>query len=380
MRRAGSAIQSNPDAALAASLAAADALAATGAGRADAALLFAVGRDLDIERAGAAACEALGTRVVASVLGHAVAAGASEDERGPAVAVLALCDVEATAFRVAGASGVEEAIGPEVEALLGRSATETDLVVVFASPLGIDATRLAGALADLQPATIVGAGAALEAAGRPLLGCADRAVRSGACGLVLSLDSPARVAVSQGCRPITDPFTATRVEGNWILELDGKPALDVYCEIAREPLAADLRHAAERLLAAIPRRARRRGDAGDAWVARRLAGFAPERRAFALPESLRVGTLLRFALRDADLAREDLSRALASVGRPASAGLYLSSSARGRALFQHPGLESALVASALAPAPLAGLFGSFEIAPLAGSLELLAHAGVLVAI
>ncbi len=186
--------------------------------------------------------------------------------------------------------------------------------------------------------------------------------------------------MSQGCRPITDPFTATRVEGNWILELDGKPALDVYREIAREPLAADLRHAAARLLAAIPLQARRRGDAGDAWIARRLAGFAPERRAFALPEPLRVGTVLRFALRDADLAREDLSRALAGVGGPASAGLHLSSFARGRALFQHPGLESALVASALAPAPVAGLYGSFEIAPLAGSLEHLAHAAILVAL
>ena len=379
MRRAGSAIRSNPDAALAASQAAADALAAAEAGQADAALVFAVGRELDVERVGAAAQEALGTRVVASVVGHAVAAGASEDDVGPAVAVLALCGVEGATFRVTGASGVEEAIGPEVEALLGRSTTETDLVVVFADPLGSDATRLAGALADLQPATVVGSGAALDAAGRPLLACADRAVRSGACGLVLALDAPARVAVSQGCRPITDPFTATRVEGNWILELDGKPALDVYCEIARAPLAADLRHAAARLLAAIPLRARRRGDAGD-WVARRIAGFAPERRAFALPEPLRVGTVLRFALRDADLAREDLSRALAGVGGPTSAGLYLSSFARGRALFQHPGLESALVASALAPAPLAGLFGSFEIAPLAGSMEHLAHAGILVAI
>ena len=314
-------------------------------------------------------------------VGHAVAAGASEDEVGPAVAVLALCGVEAAAFRVTGASGVEEAIGPEVEALLGRSTTETDLVVVFADPLGIDATRLAGALADLQPATVVGAGAALDAAGRPLLACADRAVRGGACGSGPRRSTlRARVAVSQGCRPITDPFTATRVEGNWILELDGKPALDVYREIAREPLAADLRHAAARLLAAIPCARCRRGDAGDAWVARRLAGFAPERRAFALPEPPRVGTVLRFALRDADLAREDLVARTRRRQRPGERrSLPEFVRARPRAL-PAPGLESALVASALAPAPLAGLFGSFEIAPLAGSLEHLAHAGVLVAI
>ena len=377
MRRSGSAIVSHPDASIAASRAAAEALAATGAERASAALVFAVGADL--ERVAAAACDVLGTPIVASAAGHGVLAGSREDETGPAVAVLALAGVEGLAFRVAGV-GAEEAIGSEVEAQLGRSPTETDLVVVIADPLGSDATRLAEALADLQPATVVGVGAALGAGDRPLLACADRALRSGLCGLVLSLDAPARVAVSQGCRPITDPIAVTRVEGNWVLELDGKPALDVYREIAREPLAADLRLAADRVLAALPRSARHRGDTGAAWVARRVAGFATARRAFALPEPLRVGTVLRFALRDADLAREDLALALATIAAPASAGLYLSSSARGGALFRHSGLESALVARALAPAPIAGLFGSFEIAPLAGSPELLAHAGILIAL
>ena len=221
MRHAGSAIRSDPDSALAASRASEAAIQVAGAGRTNAALLFAVGRDLDIERASAAACEALGTRAVAAVLGHAIATGDCEDEAGPAVAILALCGLDAVAFRVAGTSGVEEAIGPEIEALLGRSTTESDLVIVFADPLALDATRLAAALLDLRPATVVGAGAALDAGGRSLLACGDRGLRGGACGLVLSLDAPARVAVSQGCRPITDPFTVTRIEGNWILELDG---------------------------------------------------------------------------------------------------------------------------------------------------------------
>jgi hypothetical protein len=37
------------------------------------------------------------------------------------------------------------------------------------------------------------------------------------------------------------------------------------------------------------------------------------------------------------------------------------------------------VARALAPAPTAALFGSFEIAPLAGTIEAMAHASVVVA-
>ncbi len=378
MPRSTSAIVSHPDAATAASQAAAEALAGTGAERASAALVFAVGPAIDLERVAATACRILGTSVVAGATGHGVLAGACEVETGPAVAVLALVGAPGLAFRLAG-PGAEDAIGSEVEAQLGRSPTERDLVVVFADPLGTDAARLAAALADLQPATVVGTGAALGAGDRPLLACGDRAQRGGLCGLVLTLDAPARVAVSQGCRPITEPIAVTRVEGNWVLELDGKPALDVYREIAREPLAADLRLAADRVLAVLPRSARHRRDSGAAWVARRVAGFSHPRRAFALPEPLRVGTVLRFALRDADLAREDLRFALDAIEAPASAGLYLSSSARGGALFRHSGLESALVARALAPAPVAGLFGSFEIAPLAGSPELLAHAGVLVA-
>ena len=235
-----------PTPSIAASRAAAEALAATGAERASAALVFAVGPDVDLERVAAAACEALGTGTVASAAGHGVLAGSHEDETGPAVAVLALAGVDGLAFGVAGAGrrGRHRLGGRGRDSVARRPSR----ISSSSSPIRSAATRHGSRRhwRDLQPATVAGAGAALGAGGRPLLACADRPVRGGLCGLVLSLDAPARVAVSQGCRPITDPIVVTRVEGNWVLELDGKPALDVYREIAREPLAADLRLAAER--------------------------------------------------------------------------------------------------------------------------------------
>jgi small ligand-binding sensory domain FIST len=367
----------DPDSGRAAARAAEAALEAAGLARADAGLVLATGRGAALREAAAAASACLGTRAVAAALGHRIAAGDREVEEveGPAVAVLALGGlVGAASFQVEGPGGLEETIGPEVEAALGRSATETDAVVVLADPLALDSDRLAHGLRDLLPATVVGAGAAVAGPGNVLLAGAGSAVRGGACGLVLSLAAPARVAVGQGCRPIGPVRTVTRVAGHWVLELDGKPALDVYREAAHEPLAADLRRAAERLLVAIPR-----GRRGDEWVARRLSGFAPERRAFALAETLRVGSTVRLALRDADLAREDLHRALAAAA-PARAAVYLGSSGRGRSLFVHAGLESALVARALTPAPVAALFGSFELAPLADGIEPLVHAGVLLAL
>lgn len=377
MLRAGAALRSDLDPATATARAAEAALEATGADTADAALVFAT-IGADPARCCAAARESLGARAAVAVVGHAIAAGDAEAEGPGYVAVMAIAGVPAVSFAIGATEGFEDTIGPELESLLGRSPRESDLVVVFADPLALDSSRLLCSLADLTPALVVGAGAALSRPGAALLAGGDRSTAGGVCGIALSLATPARVAVSQGCRRFGESRTVTRVDGHWVLELDGKPALDVYADAAREPLAEDLRRAAERVLVALARGGRPHA-ANEEWVARRLSGFAPERRAFALPEPVRVGSRLWFALRDADLAREDLRDALVRVAG-ADACLYFGASDRGRALFRHEGLESALVAQALAPAPLAALFGSFEIAPLGGSLAQLGHAGVIVAL
>jgi small ligand-binding sensory domain FIST len=326
-----------------------------------------------------------------------VISGSLEEEERPALGVLALGGVEAEPFLLRDLAGVEDAAGVEVEAVLGRSASERDLVVLLADSLVLDPQRLLRGLDEtLGPATLVGAGAALGARGRALTWSGREVATGGASGLALRLARPARTVLTQGCRPITEALCVTRTEGRWILELDGRPALDVYREVAREPLAADLRRAAERLVAALPRpRGPERAQAAG-YVARSVAGFAPERGAFALVEELRPGARIRLALRDAGLAREDLKRVLdgmrAAEGsqragsrrtgagaepRGPVAGIYLCCSGRGRGLFEHAGLESAYVAQALEPAPVGGMFGAFPFGPVAGATELLSYAGVL---
>ena len=376
MLRIGSALSLDPDPARAARQAAAGALAEAGLDRADAALVFANGHPR-FEGLCGAVVDRLGTASVAGATAHGVIAGALEEEERPAVAVFALGGLETVAFGLGDLAGAEDAAGPEIESALGRSATERDLVVLLADPLALDMARLLGTLGEtLGPAVLVGAGAAPMASGAALSYGGRDLTSPGACGLVLRLERPARTVLSHGCRPISDPLRVTRTEGHWIIELDGRPALDVYREVARGPLAADLRRASEHLLVALPRPRRTAGD--EDYVARSLAGFAEERRAFALVEELRPGSRIRLALRDADFAREDLKRALESMrGGPPAGGLYLSCSGRGRALFGHAGLETAYVAGALAPAPLGGMFGAFQFGPVAGSTERLTYAGVL---
>lgn len=368
--RAGAALARDDDPARAGAAAAARALVAAGA--ADAALVFAAGYGAGTGRAVRAAVEALGTRAVAGAAGRGVLAGGEEEEERPAVAVLALAGLGATPFRMPDLAGAEDAAGSELEAALGRSAKRGDLAVLFADPVALDTRRLLRACDEvLPPGSLVGAAAALWPDGRPgPTWSGSEVLAGGACGLVLHLPRPARLLVVHGCRPITAPMPVTRVDGHWVLGLGGRPALDVYREAAGAPLAADLRRAVEVVVAALP------VGAGDEWVVRPIAGFAPDRGALALAEELRPGTPLRFALRDADLAREDLVRTLAGAGS-AAAALYLSCTGRGRGLFRHAGLEAAVVARALGATPLAGLLGSFQLGPVAGASELHAYAAVL---
>ena len=62
--------------------------------------------------------------------------------------------------------------------------------------------------------------------------------------------------------------------------------------------------------------------------------------------------------------------------RPASR-CYFDCCARGAGFFGVPGLESAYLEQALGGVPLAGMFGSCELGPIAGRAELLTYTGVL---
>lgn len=375
IQAAGTALARDDDPARAAAVAAAAALEDCGTDRADAALVFVAGPGADPARAVAGAAAVLGTQTIAGATAHGVLAGSFEEEARPAVSVLALAGIEATPFRLEHLAGAEEAAGAELEAALQRSTRLGDLVVLLADPVALDMPRLLGSIDEvLPPRALVGAAAAVGSRGQAagLLWSGREVAAGSACGLVLHLDEPARIFVSHGCRPITELLHATRVEGHWILEIDGRPALEVYREAAGKLLGADLERAGGRLLVALPR-----GRVGTDFVVRHVTGFAPERQAFALTDLLRPGAPLRLALRDGDFAREDLQRALAVADAPAAAALYLSCPGRGQRLFRHAGLETATVANALGATPVAGMFGSFQFGPVADATELHTYAAVL---
>lgn len=191
---------------------------------------------------------------------------------------------------------------------------------------------------------------------------------SGAVGLVLSGPVGARTLVSQGCRPIGPTMVVTAAEDNVLLELAGQPA---YRRL--EEALSDL-PPEERMLAA---RGLQLGIAMDEYadehergdfLIRGIVGVDEERGAVAAGEVVEVGRTVRFQVRDAAAADEDLAdllRGFRGAGRVEGALLF-SCNGRGAALFPDADHDVQAVRRALDTAGVAGFFAAGEIGPVAG--------------
>jgi small ligand-binding sensory domain FIST len=345
----------------------------------DAALLFATpGHGGEVRRLLEVAEAALGTRAVVGASAHGVFADGHEIEGGSAVAVAALEGFEAQPFLLSDLAGDEESVGQEIAARLGGPPRAEDLIALMPDPRAFHPDGLlSGVREALAPAVVVGAGAADPVSDAPLQWCNGRIESGALAGIALRATRPPRVGVTQACQPATELLEVTRARGHWILELDGRPALDVYREVARGPLAEDLRRAAAFLLVALPRDASAPLRPGG-YLVRNVAGVSLEQGAFAIPEPVAVGDSIALVQREPESAREDLKAMLSGMGggTPALA-LYFDCCARGASFFGVPGLEAAYLQNALGSAPLVGMFGSCEIGPVAGRVELLTYTGVL---
>jgi small ligand-binding sensory domain FIST len=377
MWSAGAGFSTHLDAEVAAREAAAQAGAA--AGGADAALIFAGPAHRENARVlVAAATGELGTTRIAGGLAHGVIGAGHELEGGAGVSVLAVRGLDAEPIWVPELADREDVAAEEIAERLAGGARDSDLIVLIPDPRALQPDALLARVRDVVgTAAVVGAGAGDPISDAPLV-WSGRAIGGGALsGLVLRGARARRIGVTQACRPVTELLTVTRAQGPWILELEGRPALDVYREAAREPLADDLRRAASFVLAALPRDAAAPLAPGG-YLVRNIAGFAPDANAFAIPVAVEKGDRIALVHREPETAREDLKSMLAGLGSDVPGlALFFDCCARGAGFFGVPGLESAYLEQALGGAPLAGMFGSCEIGPIAGRPELLTYTGVL---
>ncbi len=352
------------------------------AGSADSALVFVTpGGVLDLPEILDITVSVLGTEALVGATSFGVMAGGRELEAVPSVAVLVQSGVESEPFLISDLQRDSAGVGEEIAAHIGSAPRPGDLVILLPDPHALDPRPVLDGIRDaLGPAIVVGAGAGDPVADHPQQWMGSRVETGALAGMVLRTDGAARIGVTQACRPVTGLLNVTRAQGNWIVELDGRPALDVYAEVARAPLAEDLRRAAGYLLVALPRDEDAPLRPGG-YLVRNVAGFSVEQGAFAIPGVVSPGMQIALATREPETAREDLKAMLDGVaGEGAGFGLYFNCCARGASFFGVPGLEAAYLDRALGKTPLLGMFGSCEIGPIgttSPSTELLTYTGVL---
>jgi small ligand-binding sensory domain FIST len=343
------------------------------------ALLFATpGHASEMPRLLEAAAAHLGTRKIVGATAHGVIGGGEELEGGHGLVIAALSGLHAEPFLLTDLAPEAPHVADELLARIEGGPRPEDLVVLLPDPRKVPLLSVLEDVRErLAPAVIVGAGAADPVLDRPLQWCGRELETGALAGVVLRGSRPPRVGVTQACRPATELMTVTRAQGHWVFELDGRPALEVYREAARGPLAEDLRRAASFVLAALPVDAAAPLEPGG-YLVRNVAGFAVAEQALAIPEAVVVGDRIAFVVRDPESARGDLKAMLDRMagGTPAAA-LYFDCCARGESFFGVPGLEAAYLSQALGDTPVAGMFGSCEIGPVGGRTELLTYTGVL---
>ena len=129
---------------------------------------------------------------------------------------------------------------------------------------------------------------------------------SGVSGLLFSSDVPVVTGHTQGCQPIADKHVITAGERNILIELDGRPAFDVFKEDIGEVLAQDLQRIGGYIFAALPIRG---SDTGDYQV-RNLVGIDVEQGLVAIGDLIATGDEVMFCRRDGNSARKDMQQML----------------------------------------------------------------------
>lgn len=176
--------------------------------------------------------------------------------------------------------------------------------------------------------------------------------------------------VSQGCRPIGEPYIVTGADGAVITELGGRPPLHRLREIVLG-MAPDEQELVSRGLQigivvdehlAVP-------GQGD-FLIRGLLGADPTTGAIGIGEVVEVGATVQFQVRDAAAADKDLrlavERAAAELPGPPVGGLLFTCNGRGRRMFGVTDHDASTIEDLLGGIPLAGFFAAGEIGPVAG--------------
>jgi small ligand-binding sensory domain FIST len=173
---------------------------------------------------------------------------------------------------------------------------------------------------------------------------------------------------SQGCTPIGDTWTLTRVEQNIIHEIGNRPAYEVLAETFGKLTAEEQKKARGNLFIGLVVNEYledfHRGD----FLIRNLLAADPRSGSIAVGALPRLGQTVQFQRRSAAAATEDMNALLAHAKERLKqttvyGGCLCSCNGRGQNLFGRPNHDAQMVQQQFGPLGLSGFFCNGEIGP-----------------
>lgn len=319
----------------------------------------------------------LGPEVFAGCSGGGVIGGGQEVEWSPAVSLVAarLPGVEVTPLRFA--DDLPDLDGPPDawERLAGVRARENPQFVLLADPFSARTGALLAGLDYAFPGAVKVGGLASggTSPGTNALFLDGEVFTAGTVGVALRGAVVVDTVVAQGCRPIGPLMQVTSCKGNLLHALDGEPALEALRDLVADLDERDRHLAATALFAGVLMdEFREEPRAGD-FLIRNLLGVDPRNGAIAVGENLQEGMRLRFHVRDAASAAEDLHAMLAAYNEASDSGdspagaLLFSCLGRGENLYGQANFDTNVFHEHLGDLPVGGFFCNGEIGPVGGA-------------
>lgn len=310
--------------------------------------------------------------LLAGCSSNSLVVGGSEIEKnaGLVLALYALPGAELQGFHFV-QEQVEEANGPGYWPLeTGVAPEQTNGWLAFADPFHLDAEAWMRTWNEAYaPLPVLGGLASGESREqRTQVYLNGDVFEEGGVAISVGGDVKLLGVISQGCTPIGETWTLTRVEQNLIHEIGNRPAYEVLAETVNKLSAEDQRKTRGNLFIGLVVNEYldefHRGD----FLVRNLLGGDQRSGVLAVGALPRAGQTVQFQRRDAAAATEDMNELLARAkeqlaGAPVYGGCLCCCNGRGQNLFGSPNHDAQTVQRQLGPLGLAGFFCNGEIGP-----------------
>lgn len=322
-----------------------------------------------------AAAVAAGTPMLV-VSGAGVLTERGEIERQSAASVIVWSggQSEVLACEASGADELGESLARQLGDRLGRRAPAS-LVFVGADGFGPGALE---PLAEVRGAQHVFGAGCVGQPGLLAIDAEGQVRDGGAVAMVLHGMAPPLIRASHACRLLVPLGRITGTRGSMVVEIDGRPALDLLSEVGAELSDQPLVFA---VLAEDEAGARQVGGRAE-LVVRGVQGVDPVRRGLMVSDEVREGMRMAFAVRDAGAARADLEAVTRELSRETAGAaprfaLYIDCAGRGASLYGSFDVDTRILRRRFGEVPMAGMHSAFEIAPFGGKPTLQLYTGVL---